>query len=454
MPPLLALFLCLGFIAWLFWRDSKQRRFASRALWIPFLWLFVIGSRPVSYWFGGGNSNLVLEGNPINTLVFTVLIVSAILVLQRRNFNWAAFVHQNKALCLIYLFFAISAAWSPLGIVSLKRLFKDFGGVLVVLVLLTEHDPVAAIQTVFVRVSYLLFPLSILVDKYFPSIGRNYTPEGGQMVTGLTTQKNSLGEVLVVFGMMLLWDLLELRKENVDRRWKTEILVRYGLLAMGGWLLLTCDSVTSMICLLLGLLILWGGSRLVRMQNGRQALLGCLVGLTCMIGVNKTFGISDAIIHAFGRNTDLTDRTYIWQAILDQKTNPLVGCGFYSFWNTQFGQNVNLALGVEGLGESHNGYLETFVDGGVVGEGLLVVLLLAAGARSLRRLFDGSFFGRMSLAFWMIAILSNISEANFFRLGPIWFAFLLLTTECPCSVPALGKAEEHSCVEDPVSQSA
>src|SRR5208282_2588486 len=189
MPPQLALFLCIGFIAWLFWRDSKQRQFASPALWIPFLWLLVIGSRPVSYWFGGGSSDEILEGNPINSLVFGVLIVGAILTLQRRSFNWGAFIRNNKALCLIYLFFAVSATWSPLGIISLKRLFKDFGTVLVGLVLLSEADPFAAMRAVFVRVSYLLFPLSVLVIKYYPAVGRGYTAEGGAMSTGLTTQK-------------------------------------------------------------------------------------------------------------------------------------------------------------------------------------------------------------------------------------------------------------------------
>ncbi len=153
--------------------------------------------------------------------------------------------------------------------------------------------------------------------------------------------------------------------------------------------------------------------------------------LTGLVGLNKTFGISDAILHAFGRDPTLTDRTFIWQAILDQKTDPLVGCGFYSFWDTEFGRNVNIALGVDGLGSAHNGFLETYVDGGVVGLGLLVFLLLAAGARSIGRLFNGSLFGRMAFGFWAIIIFSNISEANFFRLGPIWFMFLLLAIECP-----------------------
>lgn len=442
MPPIVALFLCLCFVGWLFWKDRQQRRFTSPALWIPFIWLAIIGSRPVSYWVGGGSSEADLGGNPVNTVVFGALVIGAMAVLRRRNFNWTAFVHQNKALCLLYLFFAVSAAWSPLGIISLKRLFKDFGTVLVCLVLLSDADPAAAIRIVFVRVSYLLFPFSVLANKYFPAISRNYSPEGGQMMTGLTTQKNSLGQIVAVLALVVVWDLVVLRKEASSKCWKSEPLIRVGLLAMGFWLLYQCDSATSIICLLVGLFILWGCSLLVRMPNGRQVLVGCFVVLACLTGINKTLGISDAIIHAFGRNTDLTDRTFIWQAVWAQKTDPLIGCGFYSFWNSNFGQNVNAALNVNGLGQSHNGYLETFVDGGALGEGLLIILLLAGCARSIHRVFEGSFLGRVSLAFWAVAVLSNISEANFFRLGPIWFGFLLFAMESPGLMPAPASTEE------------
>jgi O-antigen ligase len=390
----------------------------------------------VSYWFGGGgDANAAVDGNPINTLVFGVLILAATLVLLQRHLNWGAFIQNNKAVCLIYLFFAVSAAWSPLGLVSLKRVIKDFGCVLVALVLLTENDPVAAIRTVFVRVSYLIFPLSVLAIKYYPDIGRNYSVDGGAMATGLTTQKNSLGEIVLVLGLVTLWDLLEMRRENNSGELRTKIRIRYGMLLMGIWLLATCDSVTSIICSLLGLFVLWGGGRLVQMRNGRRVLVYCFIVAACLVGLNGTFGISDAILHAVGRDPTLTDRTYIWQAILDQKTDPLVGFGFYSFWDSEFGRNVNIAMRTEGLNEAHNGYLETFVDGGVVGEGLLVVLLLAVGARSIRRLFDGSLFGRMAFAFWLIAIFSDISEVNFFRLGAIWFTFLLLAIECPGRLP-------------------
>ncbi|HSY42464.1 MAG TPA: O-antigen ligase family protein [Candidatus Acidoferrum sp.] len=423
----------------MFRKDRQLRSFTSSALWIPFCWLGIIGSRPVSYWFGGGDSSDDdLGGNPINTVIFGVLTIGAIVVLQRRNFEWARFFRSNKALLAIYLFFAISTVWSPLGIVALKRLFKDFGTVLVGLVLLTEQDPLAAIRIVFVRVSYLLFPLSALVIKYYPAIGRAMSHDGFPMFTGLTTQKNTLGETVVVFGLMILWDLLELWKASDAKWWKTEMLIRYGLLAMGLWLLHECDSVTSIMCLMVGVFVFWAGGHLARMPNRRMVLAGSLLVVLCLAGLNGTFQIFDRITEAFGRNPTLTDRTFIWHDVLVQHTNPLVGCGFYSFWDSSAGKSADELIGVS-LNEAHNGYLEIYLDGGWVGVALLAVLLLAAGARAINRMFTGSYLGRLAFIFWIIAIIYNNSESDYFMLGSIWFTFLLLIVEY---TPQIQEAEE------------
>jgi hypothetical protein len=51
MPRQLALLVCILFMSWLFYRDRELRPMTSRTLWIPLLWLFIIGTRPVSFWF-------------------------------------------------------------------------------------------------------------------------------------------------------------------------------------------------------------------------------------------------------------------------------------------------------------------------------------------------------------------------------------------------------------------
>jgi len=63
------------------------------------------------------------------------LIAAATIVLCNRGFNWGDFVSRNKAICLIYSYLVLSMVWSELPGISLKRIVKDFGCVLVGLVI-------------------------------------------------------------------------------------------------------------------------------------------------------------------------------------------------------------------------------------------------------------------------------------------------------------------------------
>jgi O-antigen ligase len=405
----------------------KWREAGSWELLIPGAWLAIQGSRPVSYWFGGGGASDA-EGNPINTLIFTVFLIAAITILRKRGVDWGAFVRENKVLCLIYCYLALSALWSEMPFVSIKRAVKDFGCVLMAMVFLTQAQPAAAVRTVFVRVAYLLFPLSLLCIKYFPDIGRSFTHAGEPMFTGLTTQKNSLGEVVFVFSLMILWDFYEIYKEESRKGKRMQLFIRIGLLLLGLWLLNTCDSQTSLLCLILGSVIFWVGLRLVRMRQGKQILMIGMAVIICLFTLDKTIGLSDIIIKAMGRNPTLTGRTDIWRLVLEQQTDPIIGFGFYTFWDSDKGKAVMNSF--MKINEAHNGYLEMYLDGGMIGDTLLILLLLVAGKRVIDRLFSKATFGKMGIIFWFLVIIYNFSETSFFRLDPLWFTFLLVTVEC------------------------
>ena len=74
MTPSTALLVWLALVVWLFVRDRALRRAPSAALWIPTLWAAIIGSRPVSIWFGASgqleNPDDYLEGSPVDRMVF------------------------------------------------------------------------------------------------------------------------------------------------------------------------------------------------------------------------------------------------------------------------------------------------------------------------------------------------------------------------------------------------
>jgi exopolysaccharide production protein ExoQ len=429
MPRQFALLLCIGLIWWLFRCDKRLRKLPSTALWVPALWLGILGCRPLSYWMGlagwqtGGANNQ--EGNPLDLAFFLGLMIAATIILVRRKVNWQGFVFQNKVLVLTYVFLALSATWAEEGFPTLKRSIKDFGCVLVALVLHSEKSPFEAIKIICVRLSYLLFPLSVLFIKYYPDIGRVASRGGDAMFCGVAGHKNTLGLMVFVFGLIIVADLMELRQNQGKTKRRKEIRIRYVMLAMGLWLLITCDSATALLCFILGCVLVWWTGRLLRARSPQRILFRAFGILVAVLLIEAIFRPSAFVFQALGRDETLTGRTEIWAMVKEAPTNPIVGCGFYSYWSTESALRISeIYLGT--LTTAHNGFLEMYLDGGIVGVGLLVTLLLIGGKEAVRNMLAGTLFGRIRITFWVLALLYNNSETSFFRLEPLWFMLLVV----------------------------
>lgn len=453
MPPQLALALGYAFIFWIFQKDRLYRKAPSAALLVPGLWVAISTSRPVGYWLGDEKGDGG-EGSIVNIVVQGLLILLALIILARRRFSWSLFVQLNIAAVLIYLYYLASSAWSPMPISTVKRIVKDFGCVIIALVMLTEERPFDAMRMIFVRCSYIMFPLSVVFIKYFPKIGRSASKAGESMFTGVAMQKNSLGQIVVVFTLFLLWDLLEMRKQEGQvppQVLKTARQIRYILLAMGLWLAITCDSQTSILCALLGIAIVFATRRLLRFANPRAVFYRILVALCLLFVAEKTFHISETIVTMMGRNMTFTGRTEIWDNVKAQKTNPLIGCGYYTFWETRLAQNVFQEINAE-INTAHNGYLEAYLDGGWIALILLSLLLLQTGWRAMNRMLTGTWFGAFSLAFWAINVVYNNSESSFFRLESLWLILFLMTIKMP-QYSAVEMGQINTLEDDPLHPS-
>ena len=77
-----------------------------------------------------------------------------------------------------------------------------------------------------------------------------------------------------------------------------------------------------------------------------------------------------------GRNPTISGRTEIWERCLSVPINPLLGAGYYSFWLDDRRVDIVNADYWFRLNEAHNGYLETYLNEGLIGVFLLVVLLM------------------------------------------------------------------------------
>ena len=436
--PTTALSACVVFILGMVVADCRRRKSVSSAVWIPTILLLILGSRPVSLWMAGGKGFIGEMGNEaagslMDQLFFFFVLGSSFVVASSRGVKWARVFAANRALMLFYLYFLVSVAWSgdPMG--SLKRIIKDFGLLFVIGVIFSEKDPLESMRAVYVRCACVLFPLSVVFIKYFPAYARAYTVGGDVMITGVTTQKNSLGEIVLIFTMFLVWDYFETRPAGAGFRLSKIPWSRLMLLIMGGWLLHLSQSKTALLCTIIGVVLIVRSGLLVSKTINRLVLAGAL-SLPFLLFTSRQFSsVIAPIVGAMGRNMTFTGRTDIWDHITSTTVNPLIGAGYWNFWGGRGGFAISEAMTTI-VPNAHCGYVDMYLDGGIIGLILLFLLLVSCGSRLSRNLrvsTDPHRYKRMRFAFLVVVVIYNLSETTYGRVSPIWFTTLLMIVDFP-----------------------
>jgi len=411
----------------LFYLDRRPRERTGAGVWVAFAWLFFVLSKGPAAWMQSGETisydgSYNLESNPINLVVFAVIILSGLIVLGARWNRVAKSLQANWPILLFYAYCGLSCAWSEYPDVVFKKWIRCLGDPIIILIILTEIEPATALKRLYARLGFVLLPLSVLYIKYYPEIGRAYTNGWEYMFRGVCDHKNTLGATCYVLGLGFLWRFLDDWQNKADPRRRRYLLVDSAVLAIAVWLLVTADSVTAIICGVTGFVIILScRSAMVRRRQWAVHLV--VVGLLFVPLYTAYF--NRELVRNVGRNPTLTGRTDLWKQCLEIQGNPLVGTGFESFWlgwriQRIWDQNAGIRLN-----EAHNGYLELYLQLGWCGALLLAVGLARGYLRIVRGLRSDFSLGGLKLAYLVVALNYNHSEAGF-RVQYCTWVFLLL----------------------------
>jgi|SRR5579863_4164790 len=426
----LALLIFSAGIAGLFFlnRDNSVR--TSKALWLPVVWLWILGSRPVSAWLGiGGGSRgslaSTLDGSPADAAVFGLLVLAGIGVLLSRKNKTSTVLAVSAPIVIYFLYCLISVTWSPIPGPAFKRWTKAIGDLVMVLVVLTDGQPIAALRRLYSRVGFILFPLSILLIRY-TDLGRGFTPDGAPENTGVTTNKNSLGLIVFIISLGVLWNLRALLADKEASHRTRRLLAQGTLLTFGVVLLQMSHSATAGVCFALGAgLMLTTSLPSIRRRPGRVGAL-CLV-VVLSGGLGLLFGGGSVLSQSLGRGEGLSGRKEIWAASIAAAGNPIIGTGFESFWNT----NVEkVARGLQGYWEvhnlvsAHNGYIEVYLDLGWIGVCLIVLILFSGYRRTIKAFQYDPDLASLMVAYVATVTFYCMTEVGFRMMTPSWI-FLL-----------------------------
>ena len=416
---------CLLLIFVAFFRDRRVTRELSKGLWIPVLWLMILSSKPVTQWLMIGGSDTVdavESGSPIDRAVFSAMIGAAIVLLLAQRRNWRLIIAGNRWIAALMLFAAVSVLWSDNPLLAFKRWVRAAGTAIVVLTALTETDPGWASQTVIRRVSFLLVPLSPLLIRYY-DIGVGWDDYGTRALLGVTNNKNTLGRVGMMATLYFLWLLLNSKEHEKDGR-SFGLVLPAVYLGASVWILTAVNSATALVCASMGSVILL----LYRFVGIQRLWARILVYVVIPLWV--VFVLAGGSLGTYaglvGRDATLTGRTDLWAELLEMGGNALVGTGYGSFWAGDRLRTLWERHWWKPM-EAHNGFLEIYLELGLVGLAILLGVLVSAFRRVEQRLTATSGEAGLHFAVFVMFLFYNVTESATSLVAMMWFIFLLFS---------------------------
>jgi O-antigen ligase len=429
MPRAFALLAGVIFVAYALYSERRRDSSASKDLFWPALWYLAVASRLPGVWLhiwgvplpSGGDDPT--DGSIIDRSFFAILTVIGLRILSRRRFNWGATLRQNPWLTLFFTFAAASILWSQYPFVSLKRYIKILGSITMALVVLTESDPLEAMLTVIRRCLYIHLPMSIICTRYYREIGVSFDWSGAaESWQGISTSKNTLGQIAMLGVLYFSW---EVRRHWREQRWRSLNMI-YLLMAL--YLLKGSEETVSLTSIVVTVFALFVFLRIQSLRSrpeavrrfvrivyfGTIALVSLvLVHSVVMFSPDSLFG---HIITTFGRDITLTDRTNIWHDVYAAASgNPLLGVGIGGFW---IGRIANIPWNAEMtwvLGQAHSGYVDTYLQLGIIGGALFAAVMFSTMPKLLDSMSEDFDYACFRITLFITILFVNITESTHLR---------------------------------------
>lgn len=308
------------------------------------------------------------EGDPVlRTIWFGIYTVTLLLMAT----HWKSVIRTAMRDKLLWILIAIALAsvlWSSTWWVTLRR-------------------DIALIQTTFLglymaarytlneqlRLLAWTFGLAIILSFVFalapPNYGVMHDGLHDGRWRGIYIHKNSLGSVMDLSVVSFL--LLALS----DRSYRWFAWAGFGLSAI---LILLSGSKTALV-VLLTLLALLPLYKALRWR--RDLVIVVLIAAVLLGGGFTTLLLSnlETALGALGKDATLSGRTDLWSVLWEMIWNrPLLGYGYGGFWQGAKGEASSYVWQVVGweAPHGHNGYLDLWIDLGLLGLSTFVIYFL------------------------------------------------------------------------------
>ena len=313
----------------------------------------------------------------ISILAYYGLWLPLVIVDYRRvlgNYLRFSWIFAFAILCFL------SAFWSQAPSTSLRAGTQYLTHVVCALIAMRVISPLTLVRGGVIGCTIVLL-YSLAFGSYsYDALDASYS------FVGAFASKNQLGFYASLGALFSYASVLIFRGRGL---WIPASLVS-GLLAC--YALMASKSATSVLTTLavIGACVVLQASLFLAPRDRRAIFAVSIIMAVGLAIVALQSGAIDAVLGAFGKDTTLTGRTYLWQqGILAAHQAPWFGVGYQGYWVQGFPDAERLwqdfFISTRSGFHFHNTYIETTVETGLVGTSLLAMILLVTLVGHLKR---------------------------------------------------------------------
>ena len=402
--------------------ENRRDKTCSKKIIIPTVWYILAVIKPIDYWLNPGliqqASQNFQEGSSTMRLVLSVLMICGILVLLTRRIDWMVLIKQNRFFVILLLFMLASLIWSNYKFVALKRYLRFLGDLIMVLIVLTEKRPIAAITEIILNSAYILIPISIVFAKYYPHLGRAYNYSGTRLMwTGVTSHKNTLAIYCTISLLTIFAVILERRNMKICKNkniFRFILFLMICLILVGGGE--AYPSATAIATVPVGIIFFFLVRKIGISSVGKKKTSAILLFTIVVVVIGFQFILNTVVVGLLGRDLTFTGRDIIWRGLIAiGRERPMLGSGFGSFWMRP----------IFGVNQAHNGFINIFLQLGLVGLAITVFFIIDS--------YNNLWYGNDNetayrLALFLVVLVQNISEATLLQSNSsVWIVFLFIS---------------------------
>jgi exopolysaccharide production protein ExoQ len=278
-------------------------------------------------------------------------------------------------------FAALSVIWSAASGVTIRASTQYLTTIACALIASRTIDARTALSGSSTGVAVVLLCSLAFGTSHYDTLDGSYT------FVGLFSSKNQLGFFASLGVYMAFASLLIFR---LSMAWRcTQVFLG----ALSVYCLIASSSATSIGATAATLGITGALAVVLRLApHNRRSIfpIGLVVGLVIAV-VALNYGAIELVLQAFGKNSTLTGRTYLWQEGLRAAEDaPLVGIGYQAYWVQGFAEAERLwdefyVTSRTGF-HFHNTYVEVLVELGYIGLVLMSGLIAAVLIGNLKQI--------------------------------------------------------------------